>query len=79
MDSGRSMIAYVAGGVLVVLGIGQLLLAPLAQSCLSSSDMRVCETIATIVLNVSGATCLAIGLAVITVQLVLSRRHKISV
>jgi hypothetical protein len=41
--------------------------------------MRVCETIGVIVLNVSGTTCLLVGLAVLAIGAVLEARHKISV
>jgi hypothetical protein len=69
----------VAGVVLVAVGIGQLAVAPRAASCFESGDMRVCETIGVIVLNVSGTTCLLVGMAVLAIGAVLEARHKISV
>jgi hypothetical protein len=66
------------GAILIVAGIGQLAAAPLAQSCLSSGDMRVCETIGVIVLNVSGVASLLVGLALLAVGLAQHTRHNIS-
>jgi hypothetical protein len=62
-------------GVLVVgLGVGVLIVAPLAQSCVTGSDYRVCETIGTVVLNVVGLVLIAAGAVVLAV----GRRHKIA-
>ena len=47
--------------VLIGIGIASLIVAPLAQSCVTGSDTRVCETGWTIVLNVSGGILIASG------------------
>ncbi|HEX7173268.1 MAG TPA: hypothetical protein VF365_11770 [Candidatus Limnocylindria bacterium] len=46
---------------LIAIGVAVLIVAPMAQSCVTELDHRVCETAGTIVLNVVGAVSIAGG------------------
>jgi uncharacterized membrane protein YozB (DUF420 family) len=61
------------GAALIAVGITALILAPQAQSCVTDFDATVCETGATVILNVAGACLLVAG----GILVVLRARHKI--
>jgi drug/metabolite transporter (DMT)-like permease len=61
------------GIMLIVIGISVLLVAPQAQSCVTDFDATVCETGATVILNVAGACLLVAG----GILVVLRARNKI--
>jgi hypothetical protein len=46
---------------IVAIGLAALIVAPMAQSCTTDIDTRVCETGGTIVLNVVGGVLVVLG------------------
>jgi drug/metabolite transporter (DMT)-like permease len=54
--------------LLIVIGLGVVLIAPRAQSCMTDFDATVCEATGTVVLNVIGVTLVAVAAAVLALR-----------
>ena len=56
------------GLLLIAIGLGVLLVAPRAQSCMTDFDATVCEATGTVVLNVIGVTLVAVAAAILALR-----------
>lgn len=56
------------GVLLIVLGIGMLVVAPQAQSCVTDFDSTACEMSSTILLKVVGLALVAVAAAVLALH-----------
>lgn len=56
------------GLLLIVIGLGVVLVAPRAQSCMTDFNATVCEATGTVILNVIGVTLVAVAAAMLALR-----------